>query len=196
VPPVRTGPPVVTASEGAAKETRLASEASAAPVADQIKQTRLAAEGNGSYAGGDSANAMFQAAAPMPPAAKSNAKLFIGIAAAALIAVVGIAAVMLSGGTKQSPAPNAPATQPLQSPAPSTAPSSGMSQPAMPLQQPPQSIPQASPVDGLAGAHLPQSDNANAPKGTKTARKESDAEAAARKEKARKAAEARRLLNQ
>jgi hypothetical protein len=45
------------------------------------------------------------------------------------------------------------------------------------------------------GTELPPANNPNAGKVAKT-KKESDAEAAARKEKERKAAEARRLLNQ
>jgi hypothetical protein len=73
-----------------------------------------------------------------------------------------------------------------------------MSQPSIPAQPPPQSVPQietAKPAaDRFAGA-LPAVENSNASK-SKAARKETDTEAAARKEKARKAAEARRLLNQ
>ena len=196
VPPINAAP----IPEIAAKETRLASEASAAYTPDQIKQTRLAGGGDvpAAYGGGDSANAIFQPVAPMPAPAKSNAKLFIGIAAAALVAVVGVSVVLLSGGTKQSATPTAPATQPAQAAAPSTTPSSGADQPSTPVQPPPQAVPQTSPSDNLAGARFAQSDNANASKATKTARKDSDAEAAAaaRKEKERKAAEARRLLNQ
>jgi len=58
----------------------------------------------------------------------------------------------------------------------------------------PQVEPPKPAIERLAGGPSPAADNAN--KGTRTARRESDAEAAARREKARKAAEARRLLNQ
>src|SRR5882724_7728167 len=67
----------------APKETRLATDASVVSPGDQIKQTRLAGEGNAAFAYGASQSpaGMYQPA-PAPAPAKSNLKLFIGIAAA------------------------------------------------------------------------------------------------------------------
>jgi len=187
----------------APRETRLAPQVSAGSPADQIKQTRLAGEGNAQFAYGASQSpvGMYQPA-PMPPPAKSNVKLFIGIAAALLVVMVGAAVVLLSVVKKPATAPPAPASQPVQTAAPSPPPSvgAGAGQPSIPVQTPPQSPPQvelAKPTgDSLSGATAPAVEKANAGKGPKSVRKEGNAEAAARKEKERKAAEARRLLNQ
>lgn len=193
------GPPTPV---GAPKETRLAGEASAGSPGDQIKQTRLAGEGNAPFAYGASQSpvGMYQPGW-MPPPAKSNVKLFIGIAAALLVVIVGAAVVLLSIGKKPAAPPSATPSQPVQSAAPSPPPSAGAGQPSIPVQTPaPQSNPQvelAKPTgDRLSGGAVPAVENANAGKRPKSARKESNAEAAARKEKERKAAEARRLLNQ
>ncbi len=90
--------------------------------------------------------------------------------------------------------------EPVQSTTPARPASSTASQPATPVPQPPpqpvQQIEPVKPADQLAGGSESPSANKNAGKVTKTARKETDAEAAARKEKERKAAEARRLLSQ
>ncbi len=191
------GPPIPGA---AAKETRLA-EAAAGSQGDQIKQTRLAGEGNApfAYGAGQSAGGAYQQA-PMYAPGKSNAKLFIGIAAAVLVVIVGAGAVLLSIGKKPAAAPTAPTSQPVQSASPSPATSAGAGQPSIPVQTPPQSVPQvelAKPTgDSLSGGAAPTGENANFGKGAKSVRKENTAEAAARKEKERKAAEARRLLNQ
>ncbi|MEK6322330.1 MAG: protein kinase [Acidobacteriota bacterium] len=201
-PATRLGQPPIAQSpmSGAApKETRVGADASAGFQADQFKPTRLGGEGNAPVAYGASgpAGAMYQA--PMPPsAAKSSAKLFIGIAAAAvLVAIIGISVVLLSGGKTQSPASPAPVTKPAQSTAPSPAPSAGAGQPSMPVQAPPPQLESPKPTaSGLEASAFAARESASAGKPAKTARKESDAEAAARKEKARKAAEARRLLNQ
>jgi serine/threonine protein kinase len=194
------GPPI---SGVAPKETRLAAEASAGSPGDQIRQTRLAGEGNAPFAYGaaQSAGGAYQQA-PMSAPGKSNAKLFIGIAAAVLVVIIGAGAVLLSIGKKPAVAPTPPASQPVQSasPSPSPAPSAGAGQPSIPVQTPPQSVPQvelAKPTgDSLSGGAAPTGENANFGKGAKSVRKENTAEAAARKEKERKAAEARRLLNQ
>jgi serine/threonine-protein kinase len=191
------GPPI---SGVAPKETRLAANASAVSPGDQIKQTRLAGEGNAAFAYGasQSPGGMYQPA-PAPAPAKSNLKLFIGIAAVLLVVIVGAAVVLLSIGQKPAAPPTAPTSQPVQSAAPSPAPSAGAGQPSIPVQTPPQSVPQvdlAKPAgDSLSGG-APTGENANLSKGAKPVRKEANAEAAARKEKERKAAEARRLLNQ
>ena len=193
-------PPIAAA---APKETRLGGQASAGS-AGEIKQTRLAAEGNAAFAYGASQSAgMYQPAAAAAPA-RSNAKLLIGVAAAVLVVVVGAAVVLLTIGKGKQPAAStsAPASQPIQSAAPPPAPSAGAGagQPAIPVQAPPQSIPQvelAKPTsDTLSAGSSPAGENANTGKVAKSPRKESSAEAAARKEKERKAAEARRLLNQ
>ena len=191
-PTVLAPVPVATA-----KETRLGTNASAGFPVDQLKPTRLGGEANAPFAygaDGPAAN-MYQQAAP--PAGKSSAKLFIGIAAAAvLVAIVGISVVLLSGGKTQSAAP-AQVTQPAQSTAPQPAPSAGAGQPSIPAQPPPPQLESSKPTGGgLEGSTYTAVESTNAGKPVKTARKENDPEAAARKEKARKAAEARRLLNQ
>jgi serine/threonine protein kinase len=180
------------------KETRLASGASAALPSEQVKQTRVADQGGSAGVYGS-----FQPTALGPSAgapAKSNAMLFIGIAAVVLVAIIVALVFLLTSGNKPSASPaTPPATQPVQSATPSPAPSSAISQPATPAQvpiQPPAQIEPANPrTDRIAGAELPPTNNPNAGKVAKS-RKESDSEAAARKEKERKAAEARRLLNQ
>jgi hypothetical protein len=199
------GAPVVSAPVPgvAPRETRLAGQASTGSQADQIKQTRLAAEAGApvAYGGGQSAPVYYPA--PAPPAGKSNAKLFIGIAAVLFIMIAGSAVVLLTVGKQQTPPPPV-APAPVQSSSPPTAPSSGAGegQPSIPAQAPPQSIPQVELArpgsDSLSSGAAPARENANAGKAAaaKTARKETSAEAAARKEKERKAAEARRLLNQ
>jgi serine/threonine-protein kinase len=200
VAPVRVTDPVIAAGPTAAtepRETRLVAGASAPVAGDQMKQTRLAGEETSPVA--YPAPAGFQPAAQVTPA-KSNAKLFIGLAAAAvvIIALVGVVIVMLSGGKKPAATSTPSVTQPIQTTTPAPPPAS-VSQPAMVVPQPPpQPVPQMEPVkpaEPVAGGES-SSANKSAGKVTKTARKETDAEAAARKEKERKAAEARRLLNQ
>jgi tRNA A-37 threonylcarbamoyl transferase component Bud32 len=181
-----------------AKETRLGTDASAGFQADQLKPTRLGGEANASlaYGAGGPAAAMYQQAAP--PAGKSNAKLFIGIAAAAvLVAIVGISVVLLSGGRIENTISPAPVTQPAPPTTPQPAPSAGAGQPSMPAQTAPPQLESPKPAaDGLSGGAFPAGENPNAGKTAKATHRENDAEAAARKEKARKAAEARRLLDQ
>ncbi|MEK6288580.1 MAG: protein kinase [Acidobacteriota bacterium] len=181
----------------APKETRLGTDASAGFQSDQMKATRLGGEGNPPFAYGGVANAMYQPAAPMAaPAAKSSAKLFIGIGVATvLVAIIGVSVALLTFGKKPNPTPAAPVTQPAQSATPSPPPPPGAGQPSIPMQPPPQLDPKPT-TGGLSGAAFTPVENSNAGKAAKTARREPDAEAAARKEKARKAAEARRLLNQ
>jgi tRNA A-37 threonylcarbamoyl transferase component Bud32 len=200
VAPARVTDPVIAAGPTAAtepRETRLAAGASAPVAGDQMKQTRLAGEATSPVA--YPAPAGFQPVAQVVPA-KSNAKLFIGLAAAAvvIIALVGVVVVMLGGGKKPAATSTPSVTQPIQTTTPAPPPAS-VSQPATPLpQSPPQPMPQMEPVkpaEQVAGGES-SSGNKSAGKVTKTARKETDAEAAARKEKERKAAEARRLLNQ
>jgi eukaryotic-like serine/threonine-protein kinase len=182
---------------GMPKETRLGAGAAAGFPVDQLKPTRLGGEANASFAygAGAPADVMYQQAAL--PAGKSSAKLFIGIAVAVvLVAIVGILVVVMSGGKTQSAATPALVTQPAQSTTPQPAPSAGAGQPSIPAQPPPPQLESQKPTVGLEGSSYATSETANAGKPVKTARKENDAEAAARKEKARKAAEARRLLNQ
>jgi hypothetical protein len=136
---------------------------------------------------------------PMPTPSKSNTKLIVGIAAILFVIIIGTAAVLFIMRKPGVPSA-APVSQPVQSTAPSPAPSAGAGQPSIPVSPPPQAPPPveiARPAgESLSGATVPAGENANATKGPKPARKESNAEAAARKEKERKAAEARRLLNQ
>jgi serine/threonine protein kinase len=180
------------------KETRMASAASPAWPNEQIKQTRLADQQNSANAYGS-----FQpvASVPLRPApAKSNAKLVGGIVAAAFVVIVGAAVFILTSGGKPTVSPaTPPATQPVQSSAPQSSPSSGISQPSAPPQvptQPATQIEQATPrTDKIVAVESPKTNSPGANKVAKE-RREGDAEAAARKEKERKAAEARRLLNQ
>jgi serine/threonine protein kinase len=180
------------------KETRLAGGASTAGSSDQLKQTRLADQGSSGSVYGS-----FPASASSVPA-KSNIKLLIGIAAVVLVAIIGALVFFLTGGTKPSAPPAAtPAVKPIQSAAPPPAPSTGVSQvPAQtPVQVPAQQQPQTATPPGPAS---PQTDRiaetespaTNKPGKVAKPRKENDSEVAARKEKERKAAEARRLLNQ
>jgi len=177
-----------------AKETRLGTDASTGFQADQLKATRLGGDASAAYGAGPGVN--YQQAAP--PAGKSAAKLFIGIAVAAVLAAIAGISVVLMSGARTPNAPSSPAvTQPAQ-PAPPQAPAAaGAGQPSIPQQPPPPPLESQKPTaGGLDGASYAAGESTAAAKTAKTVRKESDAEAAARKEKARKAAEARRLLNQ
>ena len=184
---------------GAPQETRFGGQALAGSPGE-IKQTRLAAEVNPpfDYRASQSPG-MYQPAAMAPPA-KSNLKLLIGIGAVLFVVMAGAAVVLLMIGKQSAVTPSAPASQPAQSVSPSVPPAAGAGQPSIPAQTSPQPLPQvetARPAgDTLSGATVPTIENANSARGPKTVRKESSAEAAARKEKERKAAEARRLLNQ
>lgn len=139
----------------------------------------------------------YQQPAPLAPPAKSNAKVFIALAAFVVIGIIGVAVALLITMKSQSASPAAPPAKPTQSTTPSPAPSS--SQPSIPAQPPPQSIPQpevARPVERPPASAPLVVDSANNTKPAKSARKDNDADAEARKEKARKAAEARKLLSQ
>lgn len=187
------------------KETRMANGASAAWPSEQVKQTRLADQrGAAGVYGGFQPTASAPSAGAAGAPARSNAVLFIGIAAVVVVAIIGVLVFLLTSGNKPGASPaTAPATHPVQSATPSAAPSSapagGISQPATPAQVTTQAPPQIGPAnpgsDRIVGTELPPANNPNAGKVAKT-KKESDADAAARKEKERKAAEARRLLNQ
>ncbi len=198
------GSPVIAPpiSGSAPAETRLAGRTPAGSSADQMKQTRLAPQGNAAFAYGASQSVGMYPPAAMPPPAKSNVKLFIGIAAALLVVMIGGAAVLFTVLMKPAAGAKEPASPPAQSIAPSTAPSAGAGadQPSIPVQAPAQSTPPvdlARPTgDSLAGGTVPAGENTNTRKAVKSVSKESSAEAAARKEKERKAAEARRLLSQ
>jgi len=180
------------------KETRLAVGASTAGSSDQMKQTRLADQQStgGVYAS-------FPTSASSVPA-KSNIKLLIGIGAVVLVVIAGAIVFLLTSGTKPNALPAAsPAVKPIQSAAPPPAPSTGVSQtpaqaplpvPSQPAPQPATQLGPASPqTDTIAGTESPAT---NRPTKVAKPRKENDSEVAARKEKERKAAEARRLPNQ
>jgi serine/threonine-protein kinase len=188
------------------KETRLGGGDSAAVPGDQIRQTRLAGQqGSGAVYGS------FQTSAPSaPPIAKSNVKLLIGVAAVVVVAIIGALIFLLTSGAKTGDSPAAtPSAKPIQSATPPTSPSTGVSQaPAQaptrapapsPSQAPAQPGPASSQTDRVVGSETPGAARpgaAAAPAKIAKTRKEGDADAAARKEKERKAAEARRLLNQ
>ena len=217
-------PPVLRPSEGTqvigspgagapvSRETRLASQLSSDSQVDQLKPTRLAADQTAASLYGNSLPAgtpYQQASAPTyaPPVQaprRSNAKLFIGLAAVLFIIIVGTAVVLLTISKPKGSPQDPPPIQPAQSATPAPVPTVGVDAPSLPPQQalpqqtPPSQAPQelgkpaidASPRNAVASA-----DNVPS-KTTKTARKENSAEAAARKEKERKAAEARKLLSQ
>ena len=179
---------------GALQETRIAGDSS------EVKQTRLAPEANPAFRYGLSQSQGGYQQTPMPVPSKSNTKLIVGIAAVLFAVVIGTAVVLFIMMRKPGAPSAAPVSQPVQSTSPSPAPSAGAGQPSIPVSPPPQAPPQvetAKPAgESLSGTTVPAVENANATRGPKPARKESNAEAAARKEKERKAAEARRLLNQ
>lgn len=186
------------------KETRLAGGDSAAGLNDQLRQTRLADQQSSGGVYGS-----FQASAPSTPSpAKSNVKILIGVAAVVVVAIIGALIFLLTSGAKNGDSPSAtPATKPIQSATP--APSTGVSQAptqtpvqvpaASPSQTPAQLGPASSQSDRVVGSEAPGTTRPGttaAPTKVAKARKDNDADAAARKEKERKAAEARRLLNQ
>ena len=185
------------------KETRLAGSASAPGPSDPVKQTRLADQG-----GSGGVYASFQASS-VPAPAKSNARIFIGIAAVIIVAIVGALVFLLTGGTKPSASPAAtPSVKPVQSATPPPAPSTGVSQATTPAQTPTQAPAQIEPAGpGTASAQqgnkrkddvssFSEFERSSRQNKVAKTRKDSDAEVAARREKERKAAEARRLLNQ
>jgi serine/threonine protein kinase len=193
----------------APKETRLPEQMAANSQADQLKSTRLASDQAPAFGyANQSAGPAFQQAPAYPPpmpTSRSNAKLFIGLAAVLFVIIAGTAVVLLTIAKPQRSQQSAPAAQPTQSATPSAVPSVGADQPSIPSLTPqPQPMPSqpsqvelgkpavdSSPRNAVASA-----DTAAQSKTSKTVRKESSAEAAARKEKERKAAEARRLLSQ
>jgi len=187
--------------------TLAAGSAFAAPqaTASTPKETRLAAGAAGQFVPPSmpyQANvpvnySAYQQPAPAAQPSKSNAKVFIALAAFVVIGIIGVAVALLIAMKSQSAAPAGPTTKPTQSTTPSPAPSS--SQPSIPAQPPPQSIPQpevARPVERPPASAPLVVEGSNNTKPAKSARKDNDADAEARKEKARKAAEARKLLSQ
>jgi serine/threonine-protein kinase len=195
-PPTRLGDGGATPSISgfAPKETRLGNDASAA--AHSYQNPPQFESPAPAYA-----NAAYQPAAPVRSSGKSGAKIFIGIGAVVVIAAIGVSVAVLSGLSKTTKQAT-PSTQgdPSTNSNSSTPPPSGFSQQAAPAQLPPQPTRQVEPAkpanEHLAGAATPVVDNPGPSKPAKPVRKESDSDAAARKEKERKAAEARRLLNQ
>jgi len=181
------------------KETRLGPAAPAAFQGDQMKATRLGGEGNPQVGYGVAQGSMYQQPSPnAPSAAGSSAKVFIGIGAATVLAaILGVVFIVMNGSKTANPTPTAPAAQPIQS-APAPAQSAGAGQPSLPPQPAPQLESAKPTTDSLGGPALSAGDSSTgARKQAPTAvKRESDAEIAAKKEKARKAAEARRLLNQ
>jgi serine/threonine-protein kinase len=194
------------------KETRLPEQVAGNPHAGQLKSTRLASDQAPalSYAS-QSAGPAFQSAQaatgspPLPPASRSNAKLFIGLAAVLFVIIAGTAVVLLTIAKPQRSQQAVPSSQPVQSTTPSPAPAAGADQPSLtPPPQQPQPMPSQPPqvelgkpaVDSSPRNAVASADTAVQSKSSKAVRKESSAEAAARKEKERKAAEARRLLSQ
>jgi len=198
-PPTRLGEANAQSpgSVAALKETRLGANPPAGFQADQMKATRLGGEGNAPLAYGAAGSAGgYQQATPIPvPVTQSGTKVVVGIVAALLlVVVVGVSVILLTSGKKESPIPGPVVTQPTQ---PVTS-APVVNQPSLPSQPPPQ-LESAKPApDGLGGAAMSQSESPNTGKPAKSSRKDNsaDADAAARKEKARKAAEARRLLDQ
>jgi len=203
-------PPSSSTGAGAPGETRVVTPVSQ-PQFDPVKQTRLAPQANQDYpypAQPMPAPVPYPSAAYQQPAAsKSNAKIFIGIAAAVIIVLVGTAAALLVLPKKPTTPPASVSPRPAQpsqtesSVPPPTTPNAGAGQPPIVSPAPPQSAPPVEltkPVGSelSAGTAPVGGGNTGSARNTKSAKKESSGEAAARKEKERKAAEARRLLNQ
>jgi len=187
--------PAAAAYGVTAKETRLANEAVAPNY--QINPTRLAPESAPpSFAG-----AAYQPVVQASASGKAGTKIFIAVAALVVVAAIGVSVAVLSGLNKSSKT-TPPATETVTTPTNSSPPpsSSGFSQQTPPAQQPPQPVNQVEPAkpanEHVAGSVAPVVESPSSSKPAKVARKETDAEAAARKEKERKIAEARRLLNQ
>ena len=192
------------------RETRLASQVSGDSQPEQMKATRLAAEKNAAslQGSGQSVAASFQPQVPVypPPVqtpARSNAKLFIGLAAALFVIIVGTAVVLFTISKPKGPSEPAPASQP-QSATPAPVPAVGADQPSLPPQAlPQQTAPPRAPqelgrpaIETSTRNAVASADNVTSSKATKAAKKENSSEAVARKEKERKAAEARKLLSQ
>jgi serine/threonine-protein kinase len=203
--------------------TRVADSSAAAPAADAaMKQTRLAADATGAASGGASqlkATRLGEARGVQPafaqnvpqyvpqsaaPQSSFASKLnWVHYAGAAVIVVllIGVPIVFLSGGKKESPPQPAPSAV-----QPAPAPSAPATQSAPAIEQipiPPQTQ-TASPPNALQGdSKLPainlvedktaQKTTAGAAKPSKPARKEDDAAA---RERERRRAEAKRLLDQ
>lgn len=188
-PPTRVAQPPAATIPFASQGTRPAGASTTPFVADPVRETRLAAEQHAPMPYPLSP----PAAAPAPPS-KSNVKLFIGFAAIVVVAIIGVVVALLTLGKTQTISPTPPSNQPVQS----TAPQPAATQP-VPAQPPAQAIPQPDsfkPAERVPTVGFTPVENANNTKMAKSNRKEGDAEAAARKEKARKAAEARKLLSQ
>jgi serine/threonine protein kinase len=195
----------------APRETRLPEQVAANSQAEQLRATRVASDQAPafSYANQPVAPAVQPAQppaySPPTPTSRSNAKLFIGLAAVLFVIIAGTAVVLLTIAKPQRLQQAAPAGQPPQSATPSATPAAGADQPSLPSQAPqPQPMPSQPPqvelgkpaVDSSPRNAVASADTAAQSKSSKTVRKESSAEAATRKEKERKAAEARRLLSQ
>jgi serine/threonine-protein kinase len=176
------------------KETRLASGGALAWPSEQVKPTRLADD-----ATPPNAYVAFQPPASTPAPKKSNVALFVAIAAVLVVVIVaGVAVFMFTGGTKSSVSPSPATVQPaVQSASPTPQPSTGERQTPPPIQTPAPNQPTTQIGPDSPQTATAESPAAPKPAATKVAKTRKDTEAdAARKEKERKAAEARRLLNQ
>ena len=192
------GAPVSTypTEQASRQETRVPNQSLTAAAGD-IKHTRLSEQNQPLPYSAIAPPAAYQPV-PMAPPATSNLKLIVGIGAVLFVVVAGALVALLVIGRKQTATPPATITQPVPS-APTPTPSAGAGQPAIPVPaapQPPQVEIARPAVEGVSGASVDAAPNSNGAKAAKTARKDSSAEAATRKEKERKAAEARRLLSQ
>jgi len=199
-------------SQGAAigPERRLPENVRANSQADQLKPTRLVSEQSG-YGIGQPLVPAFQSPqpsaypTPAPAPSRSNVKIFIALAAVLFVILAGTAAVLFTIGKPQRSLQAVPSSQPIQSTTPTPVPAVGADQPSVPPQvPPPQTTPSQPPqaelgkpaIDSSPRNAVASADTATPSKAAKTVRKESSADAAARKEKERKAAEARKLLSQ
>jgi len=195
VPPTRveqvSTPTIAFGSQG----TRPANVATSPFGVDHPKETRLASDQHQAMAYPNWQPPV--ADQPAPP--KSNVGLFIGIGAAVFVLLVGAVIAYL---LMQKPEPQkTPQNKEAQTASPVAQPSTQTPAAQSPSsnQVPSQSIPQPDsfkPPERVPTIAVTPVENSNAGRVAKTSRKENDSDAAARREKARKAAEARKLLSQ
>jgi tRNA A-37 threonylcarbamoyl transferase component Bud32 len=199
-------PSGLPAADAALKQTRLAHDAGIAPAAGagQLKETRLGQAGIAQPAFAPDARQQ----AAQPAASFASRLNWMHYAGAAVIAVllIGVPIFLMGGGKKETPQQSAPAAaQPASNPStPATAPVVAAPAPAVqqaPIPSPIQTAPSPNQLQG--GVQLPagnvvedktaQKTTAGAAKPSKPTRREDDAAA---RERERRRAEAKRLLDQ
>src|SRR5262249_21773519 len=153
------------------KETRLPGKVARDWQADQLMPTRLASEQSAASVYGSSqpeGSALQSAQVPSYPPplsspSRSNARLFISLAAVLFVVVVGTAVVLFSISKPKGSQQSAPPSQPVQPVTPGSAPTVGADQPSIPPQPSPQQTPQGglgkAAVDSSLRNALPNADH-------------------------------------